>query len=596
MVLQRDRPIPVWGTAASAAVVKVQFCDKSATATADDQGRWMVRLPAMAADLTPRKLSVSSGEDAANVKDVLIGDVWLCSGQSNMQMTLGDSQHGKEFAAEHGDNARFRLLIVPKAFTDEKRSDQAGKWKVSTSAESRGFSAVGFSFAAFLSKSASMHDVPLGLIDCSFGGTAIEGWIPSEKLADFKPADIGPSLFGKASQQYNAMVAPLEPMALRGVVWYQGESNAGRPATYARFLQTLITSWRSEFEAPGLPFIIVQLPALDSKSGDYFFTWLREQQAKVAADDERVGLVVTYDTHDGTNLHPKEKIPVGKRCALLAERMVYGADVVARGPSFKSVKFEGRDAIVAFETDGARLKTRGDAKAVRGFMIAGSDGRFRFAEASLQGVHSVRLAADGITNPTAVRFAWSGVPDANLIGSSGLPAEPFRTDDFPPVDVAYLKLPPARHVQTTGYDATIDSRGSLVSLGVHGEQFISNDLGAAGGSCSPTWFGPRALAEVSELGPEELVFSDAELRLTYRFGQDSFTLELQNNSGGDVPFQIALANGVHSTAEKAMQLTRRKATLVVDGFEKVEHDGEKLLLKVSVPKGESKSMAVRLSK
>jgi hypothetical protein len=305
-------------------------------------------------------------------------------------------------------------------------------------------------------------------------------------------------------------------------------------------------------------------------------------------------LVVSYDTHDGTDLHPKEKIPIGERCAQLARAMAYGEDVVAEGPKFKTLAIEGSAAVATFDVPGGRLKTRGGESVVRGFMLAGPDEQYRYAQGVLEGADQVRLTADNVSEPKTVRFAWEGVPQANLINEAGLPAEPFRTDQFPAQDVAYVKIPASRKVQSASYEAVVDYRGGLASLAIAGEQFVSNDPEMGGGSCVPTFFGPRGLSQVTEIGPDSITFADQEISLNYDFRADRVTMQLENRSKGECPFQIAVAAGVEAIERDAIELSRRKATLTVEGFSKVERSPSgKVLLKVAVPSGATKTMTLK---
>ena len=337
-------------------------------------------------------------------------------------------------------------------------------------------------------------------------------------------------MFGKPSEHYNAMIAPLVPFAIRGVVWYQGESNADRAASYAALLSTMINSWRRDFRRPDLPFVVIQLPSYNATMSDHFFTWVREEQARVAATTSNVSLVVTYDTHDGSDLHPPQKIPVGERAAGSALKLVYGEKRIDSGPAFKSRSIDGPRVRVTFDTGGGPLATSDHSPAVRGFMLAGDDGLYRLAEGRIADEDTVTISTDNVPEPKTVRFAWAGAPDANLIDQSGLPAAPFRTDTLSRDDTAYVHQPIRRSVKTPAYEVEIDSIGGIRSLGVHGEQFVSNALGMNGGSCIPTFFGPRNLNRIEEVGPTELNFRDAEVKLSYKFAAESVSMSIENKT------------------------------------------------------------------
>lgn len=595
MVLQRGQPVPIWGTAAPGSSVQVRLGDAEASAIADKSGNWIAILDSLPASDVSRTLEIRSGEGSVMLTDVLVGDVWLCAGQSNMQMTLGESAGGKEFAQAHGNNRRIRLLTVPKLFTSNAHTSQAGKWVVATVEVAMQFSAVGFSFGADLARSPTLSKVPIGLIDSSFGGTTVEGWIAHDDLESFDAKYLADSMFGKPSEHYNAMVHPLIPMAIRGVIWYQGESNSDRPAAYGKLLRTLIRTWRRDFRQPELPFILVQLPAYNAPFQEKFFTWIREQQSRVAAEVKGVSLVVTYDTHDGYELHPPEKIPIGTRAARAARGTVYEEPLVVSGPAYASHSIEGAQVRVKFDTHGERLITSDGAERVRGFQLAGSQEQFHFASGTIIDGDTVIVSAPGVREPRNVRFAWAGVPGANLASSAHLPAAPFRTDALPPEDLEFVHVPTHRAVKTAHYELEINAIGSLRSLGVGGEQFIANELGMNGGSCIPTMFGPRNLNQVSEVGPRQLVFSDAETSLSYSFGPDTVRIHIANKSTSECAFQIALAAGVSKESDKPLRLKKNGAIIQVDGCDVSDTPpGAQLLLKAVVPAGKSRSVRLEL--
>jgi sialate O-acetylesterase len=594
MVLQRQCKVPIWGTADPGTSVDVRLGDSHATATSDTAGHWTLELDSLPANSKPQSLVVAVGGSTVTCSSVLVGDVWLCSGQSNMQMILHEAAGGDAFAKQHGNNPLVRLLAVPKAFTNEPKHDQDAKWTLCSPEAAEKFSAVGFSFGASLAQSPALENVPIGLIDSSFGGTAVEGWISADDLKQFNAHELGNSMFGKPSEHYNAMIAPLVPFAIRGVVWYQGESNADRAASYAALLSTMIKSWRRDFRQVDLPFVIIQLPSYNATMSDHFFTWVREEQARVAATTSNVSLVVTYDTHDGSDLHPPQKIPIGQRCSQSALKLVYGEKRIDSGPTFKSLSIDGPRVHVTFDTGGGTLATSDHSPAVRGFMLAGDDGVYRLAEGGIADERTVTISTDSVPAPKTVRFAWAGAPDANLIDQSGLPAAPFRTDTLPRDDTAYVHQPLRRSVKTPAYEVEIDSIGGIRSLGVHGEQFVSNALGMNGGSCIPTFFGPRNLNRAEEVGPTELNFRDAEVKLSYKFAAESVSLSIENKSSNELAFQIALAPSVAADDGEPTKLHNGAALLSVVGFDKVERPPNgPAILKVGVPAGTNRTIVLR---
>jgi len=597
MVLQRDRHVPIWGTAAPGKEVEVRIGRATATTVADAEGKWIVILAPLPTNAQPQTLNIRCDNRSASVANVLVGDVWLCSGQSNMQMPLRDAAGGEKYAEQFGDNSRIRLLLVPKHFTSKEQASQAGQWAESTSNRARDFSAVAFVFGATLAGSPSLRDVPIGLIDSSFGGTAVEGWISADDLSPFDQKDLGNSLFGRPNEHFNAMIRPLLPMAIRGVVWYQGESNSDRPAVYGKLLKTMIGSWRRDFRNPQLPFLVVQLPSFNAPFQRHFFTWIREQQAKVAGETPDVSLVVSYDTHDGSDLHPREKIPIGKRAARAAQKMVYGESLPTAGPRYLSHVVAGNAVQVRFDTGGKKLVTSDGDDAVRGFQLAGADGRFHFAQGKITGDDSVTVTADRLTQPKFIRFAWAGVPNANLASTADWPAIPFRTDDFPSEDVEFVRVPNHRAVKTPYYEAEVDAIGSLRSLGVAEEQFVANDLGMNGGSCIPTFFGPRYLNQVEEVGPRQLVFHDSEVSVSYTFHVDRIQLDISNQSADEITYQIALAPRVTIAGDVSRYATKAASAIRIEGFHAADSaDSDNAMLRVAIPSGKSRALWLKVAR
>lgn len=590
MVLQRDQPIPIWGSADPGTKVEVEFGKAITTCIADSAGRWISTLKSLPANTAPRSLVIRGGNDVVTLANVLVGDVWLCSGQSNMQMPLEDVAGGPEFAKSHSNNPLIRLLMVPKSFAAEPSDMQQGNWSTANPESASKFSAVGFSFGATLAESPAMRGVPIGLIDSSFGGTAIEAWLPADDLKPFDPSNRSKSIFGNPTEQYNAMIRPLVPMAIRGVIWYQGESNSDQPALYGKLLEAMIQAWRREFRRPDLPFIVVQLPSYNAPFQQRYFTWIREQQALVADRTTGVGLVVSYDTHDGSDLHPREKISIGKRAAIVARGAVYEEDVIAFGPKYLSHVVDGAEARVTFDTHGAELASSDGSDIVRAFQIAGNDEEYHFAAGKILDQNTVVVSAPAVTSPKHVRFAWSAVPDANLVNAAGLPAIPFRTDSFAPEDVEFLRVPTHRSVKTSVYELELDAIGSLRSFGFGGEQFISNNLGDGGGSMIPTFFGPRNLNQVEELGPKRLVFHDKDVAVKYIFDRTSVTIEVANHSSDSLEYQIALAAGVATNGESAIRVSKGDSTVYATGFDTTPSvKQQKPLLKLTVPAGQTRT-------
>lgn len=594
MVIQRERPVRVWGEAKPGASVKVMFGQQQRDAVGDAAGRWQVSLPAMPASKDPQTLMVSSGGREVAVRNILVGDVWLCSGQSNMQMGLREADGGEDEARDAARRATLRLLSIPKhaATSPEDRFD--AKWQVCTRESAGRFSAVGFFFARELERDSTLAEVPIGLIDSSFGGTMAEAWPSKEGLASFKSEELLDSMFGiKPSHLYNSMVAPLVPIGLRGLIWYQGEGNAGRPRIYVRVLSALIADWRQRWQDPALPFLIVQLPPFAGRMGDHYFTWLREAQAEVVRSTPNTALALTIDTTDGFDLHPREKREIGRRLALLARRLVYKQDVVATGPVFKAAQIDGSTIKMTFDTGGVGLAGRGAAP-IKGFAVAGDDGVYRFADAAIDG-DSVILRCDSVPAPKTVRYAWAAIPDANLTSKAGLPAAPFRTDQLPARDIEIQAQQAARNLSTSAYEISIAADGKVTSLGVRGKQFLSNALGAAGGTSIPAWLGARSLNRIQALGPDRLSCSDDQITLLLDFKAESMEWTLVNRGKDEVTFRIAVAALVAVTKEgegKLLTLSRGKASLAITGIDSIADAEDGKLLQVVIKGGTTRRLTL----
>jgi sialate O-acetylesterase len=416
-VLQRGKPVAIFGTGNPHDPVTVKVGTQSKDGSVGDDGKWTVMLDPIPVG-GPYVLHVSSAGVDATVDHVFSGDVYLCSGQSNMQFTLKEATDAHDVMDQASQDTQLHLF--------------GGKWQQPDSKTAGDFSAVGYLFGHALIQDPALANVPIGLIHESFGGSSIESWLSKEALEGIPVDTMSKSMYAGPSGYYDGMIAPITPYTLSGVLWYQGEANAGKPAAYEHLLTTLISTWRKAFNDPNLPFFIIQLPSLKDKWDGYYFTWVRDAQAKVAAEVPGVDLCVTYDTCDGSNLHPKTKHAIGDRLALLARRDIYKEKVVAEGPKEKSVEadVDGTRLHVHFDTAGEAMSGK-DGQDVTGFEIAGDDGNYSPAEATIDGT-TVTLKSDGVQNPKTVRYAFTGVPKANLINADGLPAEPFRTDTVAP--------------------------------------------------------------------------------------------------------------------------------------------------------------------
>lgn len=438
MVVQRGQEVPIWGWDRPGTKVTVTLAGATATATAGPSGKWLARLPAMKAG-GPHTLKVA-GSSTAEVKDVLVGEVWLCSGQSNMEWAVSRSQNAEQEIAE-GNHPRIRHIKIPHTPAEEPQDRvPSDGWEAAAPETVGDFTAVGYFFARNLQDEL---DVPIGLIGSNWGGTRIEPWTPP---AGFKqvPAlrDLAENLEkfpekmkdGKINHQsplalYNGMIHPLVPYAIRGAIWYQGESNNGEGMLYHEKMKALIAGWREVWDRPDLPFLYVQLAPFhygNKNAADLAGIW-EAQTATLKVP--HTGMAVTVDIGNVKDIHPTNKQDVGKRLALWARAKVYGQeDVVHSGPLYRGIKVEGETIRIEFDHTGSGLTSR-DGEPLTWFSIAGEDRKFVEAEAEIDG-DGVIVRAEGVANPVAVRFAWDQDAEPNLSNKEGLPASPFRTDQW----------------------------------------------------------------------------------------------------------------------------------------------------------------------
>jgi sialate O-acetylesterase len=472
MVLQRDTAIPVWGTADPDAVIVLRLAGKDEQVTADHAGVWMVRLPELNAG-GPHTLTVTSGTEALMFTDILIGDVWVCSGQSNMEWPVAASRDPEtEIAA--ASYPEIRIITVAKKTSQEPLGTFEGTWSAVTPESIPSFSAVAYYFGRELQKELG---VPVGLINTSWGGTPAESWTSHETIAgqfshflehwegviaaypdalkQYEEVTLkewearaekarsegqpepprpwppqGPDSPGRPSSLYNGMIAPLVPYAIKGAIWYQGESNAGDSMTYRRLFPDMITNWREAWGQGDFPFLFVQLanftPRLDHPQPVSDWAGLREAQL-MTLSLPNTGMAVTIDIGDAADIHPKNKQDVGKRLALAALKVAFDKDVVYSGPIFHAARFEGDTVVLSFDHTDGGLECKGDR--LTGFAIAGEDKVFHWADAEIEG-DTVLVRSVDVSVPAAVRYGWAENPECNLYNGAGLPASPFRTDDW----------------------------------------------------------------------------------------------------------------------------------------------------------------------
>jgi len=507
MVMQQEKPLAVWGWAQPNETVKVELAANHQQVEANERGEWMAKLPAMKAG-GPYTLTVS-GSSTVRFEDVMIGEVWLCSGQSNMEMGVGVSRNAKEEIAA-ANYPGIRLLKVGKSWKPEPQNDIEGTWKVcspQTIGEGGwgGFSACAYYFGRELHKKLG---VAIGLIDSSWGGTRIESWTPPEgfaavpalktqneqvqlgdprtrphqqrleqflqdterwlaaarqALTDRKLVPAMPSYPNELlpprdlqhpTALYNGQIHPLRPFALRGAIWYQGESNATEGMLYAERMKALISGWRQVWGGDDFPFYFVQIAPFTYSFDPEIIGEFWEAQA-AAQQVPQTGMVVINDIGDLKDIHPTNKQEVGRRLALWALARTYGQEgVVYSGPTFKAMTIEGDALRVTFDHVGGGLASR-DGKPLTWFEVIDADeGGFVKADARIDGA-SVVLSAPEIKRPVAMRFAWNMLAEPNLMNAEGLPAGAFRAGQEPKRDLLALKVPEAGDYQLV-YDLDLN--------------------------------------------------------------------------------------------------------------------------------------------
>lgn len=445
VVLQREKPIPVWGWAAPGEKIIVKFHDQQVSARADKQGKWTVKLKPENAG-GPFTLEIQ-GNNRIEIKNVLVGEVWFCSGQSNMEMYVKHSYDNRyEQDIKNANNSQIRHFKVERIISDSLKSNVGSDgWKLGNdSASVAEFSSVAYFFAKKLYEELN---VPIGIVNSSWGGTMVETWISKEAMLgenEFK--DVFSIPYSNVKNQapdnpntypsllYNAMVKPLVPYAIRGFLWYQGESNASRAAQYKKSFPLLISDWRKQWNDNNLPFYFVQLASWMANNGNSNAgsTWAELREAQTATLQlPNTGMAVAIDIGDTKDIHPPNKKDVGLRLAAIALNKDYKKPVTYSGPVFRTMTKEGSAVRVSFLHTGKKLVVHDKYNYLKGFELAGNDHKFYYAQAKLSG-NEVIVSSDSVPDPVAVRYAWADdVPEANLYNDDGFPAVPFRTDNWP---------------------------------------------------------------------------------------------------------------------------------------------------------------------
>ena len=476
MVLQQKQAVPIWGNAEPGEAVTVTFGKIKKTVVADASGKWRVDLGKMSANSSPQSMTIA-GKNTIVLNDILVGEVWLVAGQSNMQRLLRETDNG-EAVQSSANHPNIRLFNVSRQVAFKHAEGKLAEWAACTPESVKEFSAAGYYFGVELEKELK---VPIGLINSSFGGSQAEAWTPVEYLvanADLKatvertkvwdeerprvrveydaaikkwredsdkqrasgvrasPSPAVPDSLREyriASSIYDGMIAPLIPFAIKGAIWYQGESNEARAEQYNILLPTMIRSWRERWGAGNYPFGIVQLPnyrRTADEPQESAWSFIREAQRRTALSTPNTGLIVTIDIGEANDIHPKNKLDVGRRMYRWAMREAYGRSV-SDSPVLKKAEAKGMKIILTFDKSGTGLRVANGDK-LNEFAIAGSDKKWVWAEAKIVGKDKVEVWSPDVPAPLAVRYAFNSNPKhANLTNDSGIPAGPFRTDSWP---------------------------------------------------------------------------------------------------------------------------------------------------------------------
>lgn len=515
MVLQRNGAVPVWGWADAGEEIIVTAGVAKVKATAGQDGKWQAKLPNMTMSARPIDLVVAGKTNRLTFHDVLVGDVWLCSGQSNMEFATGRANNATE-ALPRANHPEIRFFLVANHGVPFKpQTDCKGTWEVCTPITAKKFSAVGYFFAEQI---AASQKTPVGMVGSYVPGTAAQSWISVEPLladaamekkyapgylrlsenfetlktahdqwqkefgndykkvlsayyglrnkarregqpeppAPPKPATPEPFFPKPPSSLFNGMIAPIIPYAIKGVLWYQGESNAGDDL-YRKLFPSLIADWRSRWDQGNFPFLFVQLPNYKPRTDepsqkedgrDSATVVVRDAQLETLKTVANTGMAVTIDLGEADNIHPTDKIDVADRLVRCAQHIAYGEDIVFSGPIYDSFTIDGEKVHIKFKHAGTGLKTGTPppaalkqtaaatsggtqvaiSKDLHGFAIAGADKKFVWAKATIESPDTITVWSDEVKQPVAVRYGWAENPEVNLYNSADLPASPFRTD------------------------------------------------------------------------------------------------------------------------------------------------------------------------
>jgi len=484
MVLQRGQSDPIWGWDTPGTEITVAFAEQTNSTIAGADGKWMVKLAPLLANATPQVMTIA-GTTTREIKDVLVGEVWVCSGQSNMQFPLCDSggfggDYNGDLEAAEANLPNLRLIMVPNVGTQELQNDFKGQWQVSSPESAGKFSAVGFLYGRYLHQ---ILGIPVGLIDNAWGGSAAEAWVRRSVLENdsrfqklmaatmqkeveclstnarrnyesaltqwkiavekvkgqfvnppYKPQSPEEWLVGnkRPGNIYNGVLHPILGYGIKGVIWYQGESNADRADEYANLFPFLIEQWRKEWGQGDFPFYWVQLANYkDVQPLPKESTWaeLREAQTKTM-QLTNTGQAVIIDLGEGRDIHPKNKHDVAARLVRWALVKDYGMKMFYRSPEFKQLTINSNRVVVEFNCFGSKKLRPFGTDEVKGFAVCGENKVWQSATGKIVGENKVEVWSDKVLSPMAIRYAWADNPICNLFSLEGLPVTPFRTDTY----------------------------------------------------------------------------------------------------------------------------------------------------------------------
>ena len=443
MVLQQQTDARLWGWSDPNAdiTIKTSWSSKTYQTKADKNGKWLTAVPTPEAGYTAYTIEISDGTPVT-LSNVLIGEVWFCSGQSNMEMPLAgfDNCPIEDANEEIAFSSRWKGIRVATISRDgrtEPADRCTGKWETSCPQNAPRFSATAFFFAQTVNK---VLDIPVGIINCSWGGSSVEGWLPKEIVSTYPDIDLERDIrkvqpgdwwhWTSPTIMYNGMLKPLQNYTVKGFLWYQGEANVGKHQTYAERLKTMVDLWRKEWGLGELPFYFVEIAPFGNGEGTAS-AFLREAQHKAESIITNCAMVSTNDLvepYEATNIHPKDKKHVGERLAFQALTKTYHIQgIKADSPSYRSMTVEGNAAILDFiHADNGFNRMNG----MTGFEMAGEDRVFYPAQAELRWKNQIKVTCDKVEKPVAVRYGFRDFLPGNVADLHGLPLIPFRTDNW----------------------------------------------------------------------------------------------------------------------------------------------------------------------